>query len=798
MRRHRLFGFVMSLICVMLGSSVGYSATAVKADFDVTALGGDNHRNQLYTSALPSALCRQVELPFGRTLAQPLVIHYNQGVHIKGKDYHDIVFYLGEKHLYVLSLNGDILRTHNVQERSSVAHMTYVQPTETAQTSPAPPDPNQDWLYVATHFVTLKVFAVSDLLFSNEANPLGAFDLSDSKTPDEDESIVAAPVFLGLDSSGRDVVVMSKIPGKLAVIVGLARGNLNFSYKDIGAWNSGTAVRLGANSFVIGVGKELRKWHVAVDNGQITLVEDWKISMGSQALTRLVRERTDEGPGSRIYVAEGDGKTYWVKLTGFSRQPIPSYNGFINAGPSTDGELVYYGFRWADSQSSNKAGSSHGFVVALDRQNWTEAWRVNLDTALTGRSWGNITPAVWRSKTDPATRVLVTGDAGGALSTFSHKGEQRPFFLTEPNLVPQDCNVVESRDPGYRPSFSYGNRAILSHNARKVSGEWAWVNTQGVATEMSIYQGRLFTGYITEQEYKENAEPWESALVILRPATNIYLGALGVQRRTEAGTVPLEPDDYLRAGEQLVLTVPVSYEGDPLGEPVQVPLQVGFLSKGPVPAPVQRMVTLTPFQPATVTFDLTVPSGKEPLSVAAVVNPAIYAARQAYEAERRPPWVQEAPPQVPWAAGGAIPLGEAWAIDNARVLAFTRQPRDDAYAALLDVPAKSGSTVPIKVMVGYLNDMGLAEADVAVSLVIRRVDGSEEYVLGPVTRTIRNKERRGEAETLYDLSPGLWEVTLQVDYPPDTSPKNNRLVKTVQVLAVPEFGSQEKGSRLTD
>lgn len=498
------------------------AATSNQGESNVITLGGDNDRNHHYISALPRALCRQNELEFGRTLAQPLVVHYPQGVEIDGVRHQDVVFYLGEKNLYLLNLSGELLRTHKVQEYFSTAQMTYVQPNEVANEE-EPPSPERDWLYVATHFVTLKVFAVKDLLEADHAKPIDHLSMADFAVVDKDESVVAAPLFLGFDSEGRDVVVISKIPHKLVLVVGLARGGKMPKSIDIGQWNSGTAVRLAQHLFVVGVGGKLTQWRFVEEHGVGNLKAEWEQPLDSQALTRLVRERS----GDMIYVAEGQGKIYRFQLSQrIKRKPIPHYNGFINVGPSTDHEQVYFAFRWAGSESSEKAGTDHGFVIALDKQTWKEAWRVNLDTSGSDRSWGNVPPVVWESRADSSQRLLITGDAGGAVSAFTHQGEKAQLFLTAPDLLPQDCTALETRDPQYRPNFEYRPRTFLSHNTRKIdkSSEYVWVNTQGVTTDMTIFQGRLFAGYITQHDYNENNEPWVSSLVIFRPAANIYPG----------------------------------------------------------------------------------------------------------------------------------------------------------------------------------------------------------------------------------------------------------------------------------
>lgn len=98
----------------------------------------------------------------------------------------------------------------------------------------------------------------------------------------------------------------------------------------------------------------------------------------------------------------------------------------------------------------------------------------------------------------------------------------------------------------------------------------------------------------------------------------------------------------MRKGDRLVVTVPVTYEGDPLAEPITVPLMGGLFPTEAEPniqPPLAQTVKLFPFQTETYTFELTVPASKAPLSALVVVNPAIYTARRAHEENMLPPWV---------------------------------------------------------------------------------------------------------------------------------------------------------------
>gem|GEM_PF-6256849 len=710
----------------------------------------------------------------GLTLSQPLVLHDEEGfVGPDGTLHKEIVVHLGQSHLKLLTLDGHEIASHWVQsgDLNSLARISYAE-------RPGLGGLASKVVYVATRPPTVKAYSLQELLaVKHGAAPLGAYSVGNG------QYIVAAPVYLGETPIGEDVVAIPVVDNRFYLLVGIAEqretGDPWFiDMTDVtvtSGWNSATPLKTEAVHFATTLGKQFNIY--TIEDGLTPTVASSieNLTFGQEALSQVVRE----GPTSPLFfTVEKNGVFHKLDIgqqTGWTAKPS-TFQGFTNVGPSTDGEFVYFGFRWEGSTTSTNTGGKNGVLVAVHKGSWEPAWetRIPIMNQTHDRSWINITPIVWEPAQDPADRRIIVGDAGGALTALTPQGGLSKLFLTNGNNLPVGCSEIESTGPEYRPSFRYSEQAMLTLTPNRQSDPAnAWFNTQGVTTEMSIYGGRLYTGYA-------HATPAQSALVILRAASNISVGELRIEQQdASGGYIPLGAEDLLKAGTKVRVTAPVTYQGDPVKGPLPVAIWAGFHDG----AKSERVESLDPFVTKQVVFELVVPKGKDDAVLSVTVNPALFNIRRDSESQRElPPGVTEAPPALPaaWGSGGAIPIGEVWSLDNSRSAVLARTVRNDCMLSSFNTDkVVTTDTIGFSVSLRFLSHIN-QETQAELEVTAKSAAGLSASI--PSSFKLRHGTS-GEVQEgeFWNVPVGTYHLMAVLSCPDDSNPDNNRREATVIV-----------------
>lgn len=768
-RRARIVPLLLLLLALALAAPPPSDASEAM-DRPIMTYGGDENRNHQYRTVLPVALCRQAVVPVGRTLSQPLVLHFDGGVPgPDGNIHQDLVFHLGQTDLQVLTLDGQEVASHWVQsgEHNSVQQISY------ALRRPLRGDP-QGVFYVGTRPAALKVYSLTSLLSSQGgARPLGEYLLEGA------QYIVAAPVYIGEHDAG-DTVVVPAVDNRFYVLTGLASGRNPpiHSYLPDGTsgWNSATPLTTSPGYFATTVNRGFAMYRLTQDLRVVREDSIPRLALGEEALSQLVRE-----PGTEIFfTAEKTGVLHKLDaLVAASKRVTPrTFKGFINTGPSADHDLVYFGFRWSGSTTAGTPGNPEGVLVAVRKSTWEVAWekRIPVMGGVHNKSWINVTPVIWQSAADPYERRIIVGDARGGLTALDPQGQLRELFLTGESFLPVDCETVEQNAPGYRPTFQHTSQTLLTDNPnRNPDGENSWHNTQGVGTEMSIYKGRLFTGY-------NHAVPNKSSLVIFRPATNVAVGELKIEVADAGGSYhPLPQDEPLKPGTRVRVTAPVTYQADPIDPPMPIAIWAGFHDGSKT----AKTEVFAPFETKEVTFELILPSGEADATLSVTANPALYADRRDYEAGRKlPPGLSAVPAPLPaaWGSAGGIPFGEVWALDNSRSMALLRTARNDC--ALVGFSADStvlGSTIQFQLKPWFSSALQ-AETEAELTVTATPAAGGPPSTISGTRVLQANAAPETVPGAFYDASPGTYRLEAVLTCPDDSNPSNNRRELSVTVV----------------
>lgn len=732
----------VTMLLLFLSKPSLSDAGGISSEPDITTMGGDRNREHGYASPRAESLCLLNSVPTGTSLSQPLVITYPDRTY---------VFHLGDKDLIVMDLDGQVISRPKVQEDRSWGSVTYVKGDT----------PENDVLYVTRGpwgNPGVAAYRVESLITAGTApvDPLGEVFFPGH------QGIVSSPLYMGKEPLGQndvDQVVVSVTNNKLVLIKGLANWKaLGWEEPDksdvraVAGWDSGTATRLPGSKdgkeFVVTAGSFMSI--VSVDDISRDIPHPSPFGTQGEGLSHIT---VDPKERSYLQFVTNSGHYYlfdaydrrWVKHL----QPFPA---FVNTGTTTDGTTLYYGTRWEDRPGGR---TQTGRLVAIDLITRQYKW----DLVLTSprQSWVNVSPLSWNQPGRKDDAAIIVGDVGGMLAAVGQNGQYKPLFLntsaSNPEIAP--CSQVESTDLNYRPGFVYAARTALTNSPLMKNN---WHNTQGVSTEMSVHSGRLFAGFVHQNESN-------SSLRILRNATNIAITDMKVSLVNGDGSeTPYAGDSTpLVVGRKVNVYVTMRLEGDPLAPGVDATLNFGWGDRKVQP----QTVHLTPFQDVTQKVTLIVPPKRQQVDLMAVVNPSLYNARNAHERANgiRPATVAAGsePPAIPagWQfAPTTADVGEVWVLDNARSLSLAVKGNDLGVQVSCPTDAQGGLTIlPISVRFSAAEDK-----PVTADLHIQVFSGSDlvlnewvsEEVEGNITTTLRHE---------FNLDDGEYTVRVTVSGP---------------------------------
>lgn len=127
---------------------------------------------------------------------------------------------------------------------------------------------------------------------------------------------------------------------------------------------------------------------------------------------------------------------------------------------------------------------------------------------------------------------------------------------------------------------------------------------------------------------------------------------------------------------------------------------------------------------------------------------------------------------------------------------------DDPSVVELAVPefAEAGRPFEVGIYLGYQNNLGRSEIRVPLRLWARPEAGGPAPAAGWQTMTIDQMPCCSfRAGTIPGLTAGIWEIIAEIDYPADTRPENNRVMRRVEVLDIRSGGGGgAEGGAITD
>jgi len=153
------------------------------------------------------------------------------------------------------------------------------------------------------------------------------------------------------------------------------------------------------------------------------------------------------------------------------------------------------------------------------------------------------------------------------------------------------------------------------------------------------------------------------------------------------------------------------------------------------------------------------------------------------------------------------PGPEGGLANNVLIVPYTiRQPAavvvDDPSVVDLAVPsmADAGRPFEVGIYLGYQNNLGRSAIQVPLRLWARPESGGSAPAGGWQTVTIdRMPCCTLKTGTIPGLSAGTWEIIAEIDYPEDTRPDNNRVIRRVEVLSSkPVEAGGPEGGAITD
>ena len=127
---------------------------------------------------------------------------------------------------------------------------------------------------------------------------------------------------------------------------------------------------------------------------------------------------------------------------------------------------------------------------------------------------------------------------------------------------------------------------------------------------------------------------------------------------------------------------------------------------------------------------------------------------------------------------------------------------DDPWVVELAVPevAEAGRPFEVGIYLGYQNNLGQGEIRVPLRLWARPAGGAspppDVWQMVTIDKVPCCSLKPG---TIPGLSVGMWEIIAEIDYPADTRPENNRVIRRVEVLQVkPGESGGAEGGAITD
>ena len=378
--------------------------------------------------------------------------------------------------------------------------------------------------------------------------------------------------------------------------------------------------------------------------------------------------------------------------------------------------------------------------------------------------------------------ALVVGDVNGYIYTYS---------LDTGNQAGGDPRPALIRPEGNAPTNRF---RLLQDEEQPGDGPFNFSQFAGVGIDPLFVDGLLITGYNFKQ-----GEGNSGRLVAYRAGEAYDLRWLD---RPEPVVLTPGVPQSLQARVQLELT---SRSLGQLCQPVSVQWfltdsegrLVRSLGETPLPG------DLRPQQPHTVTATVTPVEGDpaEGQIVGVIDLPSVYALSAAHTANPKVALARSIAaalglPAAKSCAGAVAevveregePGPEGGLANNVLTIDYSRpEPRviDDPAVMGLTAPevAETGKPFEVGIYLGYQNNLGRSEIRVPLRLWARPESG------GPAPEGAWREVTIREGAccttlpgTIPGLTAGKWDVIVEIDYPGDTRPENNRAVRRVEVM----------------
>ncbi len=454
--------------------------------------------------------------------------------------------------------------------------------------------------------------------------------------------------------------------------------------------------------------------------------------------------QTPDGPETHLYVTL---RNYTDTGAGLRDGPTGSDGAVVALGPG--GELKWYRkFGPADRLNGRKASLNTAPLVLVSR------------AALI---FGDVNGYIY-------SYALDTGNPAG--------GDGRPTVIPPEGKAPTD------------------RLFLLKNNEQPNTGPYNFSQVSGVGVDPAFANGLMLVGV----NY-EDAGGTSGRLVAYRAGETydlLWLDAPEPMKLQPGKPAAMQPRLQLEMTERTLAALcpgPLSvqwYLTDQSGQPIRplgaTPLPGDLAPQQPYPVPVT--VTLTGSDPAEgqIVGVIDLPSVYA-LSAPHTANPRLVVARAIAEkmgltAEKS---CAGAVAEVVEREGEPGPEGGL--ANNVLMVPYTsQQPAqaivDDPSVVELAVPeiVEAGRPFEVGIYLGYQNNLGRTEIRVPLRLWARPAAGGSPPAGGWQAVTIgRLPCCTLKPGTIPGLSAGTWDIIAEIDYPDDTRPENNRLIRRVEV-----------------
>nr|PZN71787.1 MAG: hypothetical protein DIU55_07915 [Bacillota bacterium] len=397
--------------------------------------------------------------------------------------------------------------------------------------------------------------------------------------------------------------------------------------------------------------------------------------------------------------------------------------------------------------------------------------------------------------------ALLFGDVNGFFYSYSldngnpSGGSARPALIHPEGRTPADRLFLLKPERGERPNV----------------GPYNFSQVSGVGVDPAFAHGLLLVGVNFEVGGQTSGR-----LVAFRAGEGYdlrWLDAPAPLELAQGETVHLEPRLQLEMTARTLAALcpgPLSVRwfltdaGGQLVRPLgEVPLPGDLGPEQPFPVPLS--VALRDADPAEgrIVGVIDLPTVYA-LSTAHSVNPKVTLARLIAAALGLPADKSCAGAVAEVVERAGEPGPEGALANNVLIVPYTiRQPSrtvvDDPSVVDLALPAlaQAGEPFGVGIYLGYQNNLGRTEIRVPLRLWARPETGGSAPAGAWQTVTIdRVPCCTLKTGTIPGLSAGTWEIIAEIDYPNDTRPDNNRVIRQVEVL-VPmkgESGGPEGGA----